>query len=71
MTQDLQNRDPENILLARAPRYRVDAEIVRDIALAASGLLSPEIGGPSVFPPQPAGVTDLSRGNLPWIVATG
>ena len=71
VTPDLQNRDPENILLARAPRYRVDAEIVRDIALAASGLLNPEIGGASVFPPQPAGVTDLSRGNLPWIVATG
>ena len=49
----------------------MDAEIVRDIALAASGLLNPEIGGPSVFPPQPPGVTDLSRGNLPWIVATG
>ena len=71
VTPDLQNRDPENILLARAPRYRVDAEIVRDIALAASGLLNPEVGGPSVFPPQPPGVTDLSRGNLPWIVATG
>ena len=71
VTPALEDRDPENILLARAPRFRVEAEIVRDIALAASGLLNPEIGGPSVFPPQPPGITDLSRGNLPWIVATG
>jgi hypothetical protein len=70
-TPEMEERDPENILLARAPRFRVEAEIVRDIALASSGLLNPEIGGPSVFPPQPAGITDLSRGNLPWIVATG
>jgi hypothetical protein len=71
VTLELEARDPENILLARAPRFRVEAEIVRDIALAASGLLNPEIDGPSVFPPQPPGITDLSRGNLPWIVARG
>ncbi|MDP9170394.1 MAG: DUF1553 domain-containing protein, partial [Acidobacteriota bacterium] len=40
--------------LARGPRFRVDAEIVRDIALSASGLLNPKIGGPSVYPPAPA-----------------
>jgi hypothetical protein len=71
VTPELLERDPEDILLARSPRYREDAEVVRDIALTVSGLLNPEVGGPSVFPPQPAGVTDLSRGNLAWIVETG
>ncbi len=46
-------RDPYNRLLGRGPRFRVDAEIVRDIALSASGLLEPKIGGPSAFPPAP------------------
>ncbi len=51
-------RDPENRLLGRGARFRVDAEIVRDIALTASGLLSQKMGGPSVFPEQPAGTTE-------------
>jgi len=46
-------QDPENRLLSRFPRQRVEGEIVRDIALAASGLLNPAIGGPSVYPPVP------------------
>ncbi len=71
VTPELLKRDPFNILLARGPRARVEAEIVRDIALASSGLLSPKIGGPSVFPPQPAGVTDLSYGAMQWNTSTG
>jgi hypothetical protein len=49
-------KDPENRLLSRAPRFRLDGELVRDYALAATGLLSPQIGGPSVKPYQPEGV---------------
>jgi hypothetical protein len=54
MTPEMRERDPYNRLLARGPRFRVDGEIVRDIALSASGLLSQKVGGPSVFPPAPA-----------------
>ena len=49
-------KDPSNVLVSRGARYRVEAETVRDIALAASGQMSRQIGGPSVFPPQPAEV---------------
>jgi hypothetical protein len=48
--------DPENRLLSRGPRFRMDAEMLRDYALAASGLLAPQIGGPSVKPYQPSGI---------------
>ena len=54
VSDELYTRDPYNRLLARGPRFRVDGEIVRDIALSASGLLNPEIGGRSVMPPAPA-----------------
>lgn len=49
----LRERDPANRLLARGARFRVEGEVVRDIALAASGLLQPAVGGPSVYPPAP------------------
>ena len=56
VTPELLNQDPRNLLLARAPRTRLDAEMVRDQALALSGLLSRKSGGPSVYPPQPDGL---------------
>ncbi|MCI0659490.1 MAG: DUF1553 domain-containing protein [Acidobacteria bacterium] len=52
----LLEKDPENRLIARGPRFRLSAETVRDNALAVSGLLQEKIGGPSVFPYQPAGL---------------
>jgi hypothetical protein len=54
VTPELYARDPYNRLLARGPRFRVDAEIVRDVGLACSGLLNDKVGGRSVFPPLPA-----------------
>ncbi|QDU97796.1 PSD1 and planctomycete cytochrome C domain-containing protein [Lignipirellula cremea] len=55
ITSELQQQDPENHLLARGPRYRMSAEMLRDNALVVSGLLSREVGGPPVYPPQPDG----------------
>ena len=56
VTPEKLERDADNALLSRSPRYRLDAEIVRDNALALSGLLYSKIGGPSVKPPQPDGL---------------
>ncbi|MCC6536004.1 MAG: DUF1553 domain-containing protein [Bryobacterales bacterium] len=55
-SKELIARDPENRLLARGPRFRLPAEVIRDQALAVAGLLSERLGGPSVFPAQPAGL---------------
>lgn len=63
---ELAERDPENRLLARQNRLRLPAELVRDNALAVSGLLNPRIGGTSVHPPQPAGIAELSYSKKPW-----
>jgi len=68
---DLANVDADNILLARQKRLRVEAEVVRDLTLAASGLLSEKIGGPSVFPPQPDGVMALTRSVRVWPTSKG
>ncbi len=69
---DLHEQDPKNRWLARAPRFRLTAETLRDQALAVSGLLVPTMGGPSVFPSQPEGVgqfRDATAGE--WEESTG
>jgi hypothetical protein len=69
---ELISRDPENTLLARQSRLRLPAELIRDEALAAAGLLDLRIGGPSVKPPQPKGVAELSyQGSVKWVESTG
>jgi hypothetical protein len=71
-TPELLAKDPENRLLGRAPRVRLEAEIIRDSVLAEGGLLSSKIGGPSVFPPQPPGITsEGTYGPLEWKVSEG
>lgn len=72
VTQDLFAKDQYNRLLARGPRFRVEGEIVRDIALAASGLLNPEMGGRSIYPPAPEFLFDkpASYGPKVWKVET-
>ena len=70
-TPEMVERDPDNRLFERGPRFRVPAETVRDIALAASGLLSPKMGGPSVFPYQPDGIwTQIYSGDK-WEISKG
>ena len=69
---ELEGRDPGNTLLARQTRLRLPAELIRDSALAASGLLYPVIGGKSIRPPQPAGLTDLGYASqLRWQESQG
>jgi hypothetical protein len=71
-TPSAEKSDPKNILLARGPRVRLDAELIRDSALKASGLLSDKRGGPSVFPPQKPNITtEGAYGPLTWTVSTG
>jgi hypothetical protein len=60
-------KDPENIFLARGPRFRMEAEMIRDAALQASSLLNPKIGGPSVMPYQPNGVWDSPYNGAQWM----
>jgi hypothetical protein len=69
---DLAERDPSNTTLARQNRYRLEAEIVRDLHLAASGLLAIKVGGPSVRPPQPAGIAEITyAGSAKWVESAG
>jgi hypothetical protein len=71
VTPELYARDQYNRLLARGPRFRVEGEIVQDIALSVSGLLNPKIGGPSVYPPIPASVGDTVYGGFNWPESKG
>jgi hypothetical protein len=72
VTPLLKSRDPLNRLYARGPKLRLEAELLRDSGLAIAGLLSSKIGGPSVFPPQPANVTsEGTYGPLAWQVSQG
>ena len=68
---DLREKDPGNYLLARQSRLRLDAEVVRDVALSASGLLAPQIGGPPVYPPIPDGVMGQGQVKRTWTVSKG
>lgn len=73
VTPQLLERDPYNRLLARGPRFRVEGEVVRDIQLAASGLLNPTVGGRPVMPPAPAHLFEkpASYAPFPWKVEEG
>ena len=71
MTAEHREKDPRNRLLSRGPRFRISAEMIRDQALAASGLLSDKIGGPSVMPPQPDGIWKSTYSSRKWVNAVG
>lgn len=68
---DLDLIDPRNLLLAHQSRVRLDAEIIRDTALSAAGLLNPAIGGPLVYPPIPDGVMNLGQRAREWPTSEG
>lgn len=70
VTPALLERDPYNRLLARGPRFRMEAEMLRDQALAVSGLLDRRLGGPSVFPYQPDGVWAMPYSDDKWVMNT-
>ncbi len=71
VTPELKKRDPENRLLARGPRTRLTAEMVRDNALAVSGLLSRKMYGEPIMPPQPDGIWRAARSGLKWEESKG
>jgi hypothetical protein len=70
-TPALLAKDPRNRLLAHGPQQRLTAEMVRDQALLASGLLNPTMGGPPVMPPQPAGIWNSVYNDSKWVDAKG
>jgi len=66
VTSELYEKDQFNRLLARGPRFRLEAEGIQDVALALSGLLDMTIGGPSIYPPIPGSVGDTAYGGFSW-----
>ena len=70
-SEELLQRDPDNRLLARQSRLRLEAETIRDVALASSGLLSGKVGGPGVYPPQPEGIYVLTQVRKAWPESRG
>ena len=70
-TPELHEKDPNNYLLARQTRLRLDAEVVRDVCLASCGLLSNKLGGPPVYPPIPDGVMGQGQVKRVWTVSKG
>ena len=68
---DLEEKDPGNTLLARQSRFRVEAETIRDVALSASGLLNPAMGGSSVYPPVPSGGMQGTQVQKAWPTTFG
>ena len=72
-SREVYEEDPRNRMLARGPRFRVDAELVRDVALASSGLLNPQLGGRSIYPPAPEFLfkPPVSYGPKVWNVEEG
>ena len=71
VTPEMLAKDRENRWLARGPRVRLEAEMIRDAALRVAGLLNEKVGGPSVYPPQAAGVTEVAYGSPKWAVSAG
>ncbi|RBP39684.1 cytochrome c [Roseimicrobium gellanilyticum] len=69
--KDLAIKDPTNRLLSHQNRLRMDAEMVRDTCLKATGLLNPKLGGAPVYPPQPEGAMNVGQIKRPWPTSTG
>src|SRR5256885_11300433 len=68
---DLQSKAPNNKLLGRQNRLRLEAEVIRDAALSSSGLLNRKVGGPGVYPPQPPEIFAFTQSAHPWPESKG